>query len=388
MKQWIRGLLPLLLLGALLLLFFRFGPLGIFRAAFPPVEDLTIERIVLPRPGEMRVYVFNGGPSAVTLAQVMVDEAFWRFSLEPADPVIPRLSRRTLRIPYPWVDGEAHEVTLLTSTGLTFTRRVEVATQSPQVDWTYLSTFFLLGLYAGVIPVFLGLLWYPFLRDLSADWVFFFLSLTAGLLFFLAADSFSEALETAALVPQALQGVAVVVLGIVLTLLLLVFLSHNRQDRADKSSAEGRRWTATMIALGIGFHNLGEGLAIGSAYALGEIALGTFLVVGFTLHNVTEGLGIVTPIAQDRPHLGFLTTLGALAGLPTILGTWIGGFAYSPLWATFFLAVGTGAMLQVLYEIVRFLVREPESRLLTPHNLGGFLAGLGVMYFSGLLLVT
>lgn len=388
MSQWLKGLFPLLLLGGLLVLFFTLGPVGVFRAAFPPVEELTIERIELPAPDSMILHVVNGGPDEVTVAQVMVDDAFWHFTTQPENRTLARLGRMKIYLPYPWVEGETHEVALLTSTGLTFSREIPVATQSPRRDWTYFSTFSMLGIYAGVIPVFLGLLWYPFLRELSAQWLSFFLSLTVGLLFFLAVDTLEEALETIEDVAGAFQGVALIAIGTIGTLLFLLYLSRSKASRADKSTAQGRYWTALMISVGIGLHNLGEGLAIGSSYALGEIALGTFLVVGFTLHNLTEGLGIVAPIAKDGPSVGRLALFGLIAGAPTILGTWIGGFSYSPVWATLFLAVGAGAILQVVYEIVQLFSRQHAGGLVSAHNLSGFLAGLMIMYGTGLLIVT
>ncbi len=387
MKQWFRGLFPLVLLAGLLALFFAFGPLGVFQAAFPPVEDLTIERIEIPGPSQMILHVVNGGVDPVTVAQVIVDDALWEFHTEPEEKTIHRLGRMRINVPYPWVEGDTHEVTILTSSGLTFSKEIPVATQSPRTDWTYFSTFSLLGIYAGVIPVFLGLLWYPFLRDLSSRWLYFFLSLTVGLLFFLAVDTLAEALETTQDVPGAFQGVALVAMGTLGALLFLLYLSRSKTSRSDKTTIQGRYWTALMISVGIGLHNLGEGLAIGSAYSLGEIALGAFLVVGFTLHNITEGLGIVAPIAGDRPSIARLAGLGTIAGAPTIIGTWIGGFSYSPTWATFFLAVGAGAILQVIYEIMQLFRRE-ELDLVSAYNVSGFMVGLAVMYGTGLLIVA
>ena len=331
MKRLIFGLLPIVLLGGLLLVFFKWGTVGIFLAAFPPVEELTIQRIQLPESNIMVVDVINGGPQSVTVAQVTVDDALWQFWTEPEQLTITRLGQMRIYIPYPWVEGEPHEVSLITSTGLTFSKEIPVATQSPKVDGYYLWTFSLLGIYAGVIPVFLGILWYPFLRGLGSHWISFFLSLTIGLLAFLAVDTLEEGFKTAQMVPSAYQGVALVGIGIISPMLCLVYLSRRKANPADKTNIEGRYWVALMIALGIGLHNLGEGLAIGASYATGEIALGTFLVVGFTLHNLTEGIGIVTPIAQDRPRISRLIWLGLIAGGPTLLGTWIGGFSYSPI---------------------------------------------------------
>jgi zinc transporter, ZIP family len=378
---WFKGVAPLILLAALVGLFLRVGPLGVFRQNFPPVEELTIERIRLPQFGVMEVEVVNGGPEPVTVAQVMVDDANWVHQVN-GSRTLERLESRTISIPYPWVEGEPHSVALVTSTGLTFTGEVAVAAQSPAVNARYLTTFALLGVYAGVIPVFIGLLWLPFVRSVARKWIDFFLSLTIGLLVFLGVSSLVESLESAALVSAAFQGQALVLLGSVGTLLILTAIGRWRAGaKGERSSA----YIATLIALGIGLHNLGEGLAIGTSYASGEIALGTFLVIGFLLHNTTEGLGIITPLAHERPRLGLLVTLGVLAGLPTILGAWIGGFTYSPVWTTLFLAIGAGAIAQVIFELSRLFARRPGEGLHTPLNAAGLLVGMLIMYATGLL---
>lgn len=378
---WVKGIGPLLLLAVLVGVFLRVGPVGVFRQAFPPVEELTVERIRLPQFGVMEVQVVNGGPEPVTVAQVMVDDANWVHQVS-GSRTLKRLESRTITIPYPWVEGEPHTVALVTSTGLTFTGEVAVASQSPRADARYLTTFALLGIYAGVIPVFIGLLWLPFVRAVNRKWIDFFLSLTIGLLIFLGVSSFIESTETAALVPAAFQGPALVLLGSIGTPLVLTAIGS---WRASGKRERSPLYVAGLIALGIGLHNLGEGLAIGTSYASGEIALGTFLVIGFLLHNTTEGLGIVTPLANERPRLGSLILLGALAGLPTVLGAWIGGFTYSPAWTTLFLAVGAGAIAQVVYELWRLFARRTQAGLSTPLNAAGLLTGMLIMYATGLL---
>jgi zinc transporter ZupT len=365
----------------LVAVFLKVGPVGVFRQSFPPVEELTIERIRLPEPGVMEVQLVNGGPEPVTVAQVMVDDANWVHRVD-GSRTIDRLERRTITIPYPWVEGEPHTVSLVTSTGLTFVGDVAVATLSPAVDARYLTTFALLGIYAGVIPVFIGLLWLPFVRAIDRRWIDFFLSLTMGLLVFLAADALGEAMETSGLVAGAFQGPALVLLGVVATPLILAALGRWRGGIPHKRSA---LQVATLIALGIGLHNLGEGLAIGASYATGEIALGTFLVIGFLLHNTTEGLGIVTPLADQRPGAGSLLLLGALAGLPTIVGAWIGGFTYSPALTTIFFSVGVGAIIAVVYELYKLFTRRAGAGLTAPLNTAGFLVGLLIMYGTGLM---
>ena len=384
MPLWFKGLAPLVLLAGLVFLFLRLGPVGVFRATFPPIEELTLERVRLPAPGVMEVTVVNGGPEPVTVAQVMVDDANWVHTVDGRRRM-ERLERRTVRIPYPWVEGEPHTVTLVTSTGLTFSTDVAVATQSPAVDSRYLGTFALLGVYAGVIPVFIGLLWLPFVRSVDRKWIDFFLSLTIGLLVFLGVDALEEALATSAFVPGAFQGLALVMFGLLGTPLIIAALG---EWRSRKRGGRSPFWVAALIAFGIGLHNLGEGLAIGTSYATGEIALGTFLVIGFLLHNTTEGLGIVTPLAGERPKIRTLLALGALAGVPTIIGAWIGGFTYSPVWTTLFFAIGAGAIVLVVYELWRLFARRSPAGLLAPLNAAGVLIGMLIMYATGLLVTA
>lgn len=380
-RLWLKAVAPLVLLAVLVLVFLRFGPLGVLRQAFPPVEELTIERITLPEPGRMEVRVVNGGPEPVTIAQVMVDDATWTHTINgPRE--IGRLEQRVITLPYPWVEGEPHVVKLITRNGITFEADVAVATQTPSADARYLATFALLGIYVGVIPVLLGLLWLPFLRGIDRKWVDFFLSLTVGLLVFLGVDALEEAFQNASRVAGAYQGLGLIVIGLLGTpLAIAAFGEWRRRQRATHASL----YVALLIAIAIGLHNLGEGLAIGSAYATGEIALGTFLVLGFLLHNTTEGLAIVAPVAREKPRLGQLALLGLIAGAPTIFGAWMGGFSYSPVWTTLFFAIGAGAIVQVVIELWKMFARHAEGPgLAAPLNAAGVLAGLLVMYVTGL----
>lgn len=380
--SWVWVLLPLGLLAALAVTVARGGLLDFLRAGAPPVEELVFERVSLA-PGTIRVQVANGGPDPVTIAQVMVDDAFWRFTVTP-DATIGRLGRATIELPYPWVENEAHVVTLLTSTGLTFAHEIAVARETPALDARFFRVFGMIGVYVGLLPVLLGLLWYPLLRRLERRWLDFVLALTAGLLVFLGVDAVAEALETGAEVGGAYQGPLIVLVGVLGTLLLLQALAGGRAARPGE---EGRRAVAWLIALGIGLHNLGEGLAIGAAYVLGEAALGAFLVIGFMLHNSTEGLAIVAPIARDRPRLSTLAGMGLLAGGPTVAGAWIGGAAFSPVLATLFLSVGAGAIAQVVVALYRVVARHGEAQpRWTPLTAGGLVAGMVVMYGTGLLI--
>jgi ZIP family zinc transporter len=377
------GLLPLLGLGVLLALIVLSGA-GVGRKDLPPIEDLSVQRVTLPTENEFVLSVRNGGPEPVTLSQVVVNDAIWDFEAKPSS-TIPRLGSATVNIPYSWVEGEAYEIVLITSTGTTFDAEVPVAVLTPRFSGEAFLRYALIGTYVGVIPVGLGLLWYPFLRRLGSSGINFVLALTVGLLAFLVIDTLAEAMEVAVGLPGVFSGIPLVILLTLLTLLGL--LAAERLFRRGRVEAS-RLGTSYRIALGIGLHNLGEGLAIGTAFALGEAALGVFLVVGFTLHNITEGVGIAAPILKERPRIAHFLWLALLGGGPAIVGTWVGGFAFSGLLAAVFLAVGAGAILQVIYEVTRLLLRESarsKAPALSPANLGGLVAGVAIMYATALL---
>lgn len=383
---WIVGaVLPVLLLGALLAFLVVRG-VGLQDRGLPPVEELSITRIELPAPGQMRLHVLNSGPQPSRISQVLVDEAYWSFRIEPGN-LLGRLDGATIDIPYPWVFGEPHEVKLVTSTGLTFAREVPVAVKTPQFGWSEVLRFGILGFYVGVLPVTLGLLLYPLLRRLGRRGIDFLLALTIGLLAFLAVDTLLEALEIAGGAPGVYQAEPLVFLAAIATVLALVAVGRAGRGRKGFSPLG----IAYLVALGIGLHNLGEGLAIGAAFTLGELALGSFLVVGFTLHNVTEGIGIAAPILRDRPPLRHFALLALLAGFPAAIGTWIGAFIYSPLAAAIFLGIGTGAIVQVIYEVARLFSQRSAAEaapLVSGWNFAGLLAGVAIMYATALLVAV
>lgn len=378
---WLLALVPLLLLGILLAYLVLTGG-GLKELSGPPVEQLNIQRITLPEAGVINVEVINDGPQTVTVAQVMVDDAFWQYSVEPSN-VLPRLGRATFTIPYAWVEEEAHAITLITNTGVTFASEIAVAVETPEPSRDLFWRFALIGLYVGVVPVVLGMLWYPWMRRLSKQAMNFILSLTVGLLVFLAIGTYLDAQEFAAALPAFWQGTPVVILVSLIALGVLLALGNR-----SKTSERKPLGLAYQIALGIGLHNLGEGLAIGAAFAAGEAALATFLVLGFTVHNITEGVGIAAPVVRQNPGFKHFAFLALLAGVPAILGTWLGGFAFNPVLATLFLAIGVGAILQVVWEVGKLVAKDSakfERPTINWTNLAGFALGVAIMYFTAFM---
>jgi zinc transporter ZupT len=394
LPAWALGLIPLGLIAAAIGAFALLGGPGLGERTGPPVEELSVERTVL-HPGTIELTLRNDGPDAVEVAQVAVNDGFAPFSTDGGREVA-RLGSTTLRISYPWIEGEAYEIFILTSTGGTVDAAIPVAAETPDADLDFYGLMALLGIYVGVIPVCLGMLWLPFVRRIDARWVGALIAFTVGLLAFLAIDAGLEGLEIAAEAPAAFGGSALVFVGAAVAYLLLAAVDAYLRRRGELAAgatgaAAGGLYLALLVALGIGLHNLGEGLAIGSAYASGALALGAFLVVGFAIHNTTEGLAIVAPLrgggreaASVRPGLGHLIGLGLLAGAPAVLGAWIGAAAFDPSLAALLFGVGVGAIVRVIAQIAPSM-RDGDGRYLHPLSVAGILAGIAALYVTGLL---
>lgn len=375
-------LVPIILLAGVIALFLSTGG-GLDLRSAAPVENLSIERYVLKQ-NQIELQVRNTGPEELTIAQLAINEAVMPFTVTP-DASIPRLGRAVIHINYPWNHGEAYGITVFTTNAIPFSVDIPVAFDTPQPTSGTFWGFTLIGLYVGVIPIFLGIFWFPALRQLGRRTMTFLMAATAGLLIFLGIDTIAEALEFADKVPGPFQGIGLVGIGAVATFLLLDAISKQQTSIAG-SESDRRLAIAFMIAVGIGFHNLGEGLAIGAAYNVGEIALGTFLVVGFIIQNITEGLGIIAPVLRDRPTLGRLALMGLIGGGPAIIGAWIGGYAPSPILAVLFLAIGTGAIFEVVYEIAKLIQKDTQREGMPMTVFSGVVTGMLLLWVTGLLI--
>jgi len=348
----------------------------------PPADAVDIRRVEF-HPGQIRIRVTNPQTDSITIALVTVDDAIVPFTTDGSSN-LGRLRSSTVIVPYDWVNAEPISVGITSSTGIQTVKQVAAAVETPTASARGFLGYGVIGLFVGIVPIALGLLWLPSLRRASAQWLAAFMALTAGLLSFLGVEALAESFQLQAALPGSLGGSGLVLLGVALSFLGMTFLS--RRLSAGASQAGGMT-LALLVALGIGVHNLGEGLAIGTSFAFGELQLGTFLIVGFMIHNVTEGLGIAAPVAEDRatPSLPRLAALTAVAGAPAILGAWIGGFVTNDILGVLFFALAAGAALQVVVEVARFVARRGPGGLASGHAVGGYVAGIAIMYATGLL---
>jgi ZIP family zinc transporter len=416
--------IPIVVLTGMII--FLFGPGQLLLNTGIPLPEITIERTEFHE-GEIVAFIRNTGPAQVEIAQADINDRIIPSAIEPSK-TLPRLVEAKVRVPFSWSPGVPYEVGVTTSDGTRFSKSVDAAALAPIPNVEQASYFAIIGTYVGVIPVLIGLLWFPFLKRLSTNKYNFFLSLTAGLLVFLGIDSLIEANEIAAKnVAGAFNGQILIAMVTIVSFLALLYASAKLVERSTTKYTKLTPTTsstptssssyptamrqqqlaqpiaiALMIAMGIGLHNLGEGLAIGAAVSLGEAALSTFLIVGFALHNTTEGLAIVAPMAKSGTvMIRKLIVMGIIAGAPAIVGSWIGGFLYSPLAAIIFLSIGAGAIFQVVYSIVSWISHtntgsdssssshrsnnNKRKTLIDASTISGFAIGMLIMYATGLL---
>ncbi len=375
-RAWLA--LPAIILALTVALLLWWRPLDQLASGSPPVEEAVVEAVRLT-PGLISLDLRSDGSEPVVIAQVQVDGAYRVFTATPARPSA-WLGKTRIDIPYPWIAGEAHHLALVTATGAVFDHSIEVAQATPVVSGQSLALLLAVGLLLGAVPVATGLLVWPAMRAMPPSALAFLLALTVGLLGFLLVDTTLEGLEAAHGTIGRLRGPVLFWVVAALTVLLLL-----RLGRRGGQAPEGLR-LAFFIALGIGLHNLGEGLAVGAALAAGSAALASYLVIGFTIHNVTEGIGIAAPVASEKPSLMHFLGLVALAGFPAVIGTIAGTQAVSPLWITVCFAIAAGAILQVIIEVMALLLRRGGvARLFEAPVAGGLASGLAVMYATALL---
>ena len=345
----------------------------------PPADEFDIRRVRF-EPGEIRITVRNPQPDELTIANVNVDDAIVPYSLAGPE-TLGRLRSSTIVVPFDWVEGDPITVGVTSSTGIQTVKEIPAAVATPAPSVRGFLGYALIGGLVGVLPVALGLLWLPALRQASRAWLAAFMALTAGLLAFLGVEALTEAFELQAALPSALGGSGLVLLGVALSFLGMTALA----GRLSRGGSATGLALALLVAIGIGVHNLGEGLAIGASFAVGELQLGTFLIVGFMIHNVTEGLGIAAPVARSRVTVLALAGLALVAGAPAILGAWVGGYTSSDVLGVLFFAIAAGAAFQVVVEVGRYVARTAPGGLTSGYAIGGFLAGVAAMYATGVL---
>jgi len=386
-KFIVSGIIPFAFL--IVLVAYIFGPGSDLLDLGVPLPEITIEKVDFVD-SEIRVTVRNTGPIPVEVVMADVNDRIQPAAIEP-DRFLEKYEVAVVRIPFEWNEAEPYIIGLTIEDGTRFEKEIEAAAPALEPSLELIGFFAIIGTYVGIIPVMIGLLWLPFIKKISKSKYHFFLALTAGLLLFLGIDSVEEALEVyKENLSQSFNGVLLVATVIIVSFLGLYYTAEKLVKRAVSSRIAKPVAVALMIAIGIGLHNFGEGLAIGAAVGIGAIAFSTFLIVGFALHNTTEGIAIAAPMSREKKMIGKaligkLVGLGMIAGTPAIFGAWLGGFVYSPFATVVFLSIGAGAIFQVIITVLRWIREEGDKNLSSGAVASGIAAGMLIMYLTSIL---
>lgn len=380
-KMIASGLIPFVFVVIMML--YIFGPGSDLLDLGIPLPEITIEMIDFID-SEIHVTVRNTGPIPVEVVMADVNDRIQPAAIEP-DRFLERYETGLVRIPFEWNEAEPYIIGITIEDGTRFEKEIEAAAPRLQPSSQLIGFFAVIGTYVGIIPVLIGLMWFPFIKRLSKNKYHFFLALTTGLLLFLGIDAIEEALDVSKEnLAGSFNGVLLIATVTMLSFLGLYYTGEKLIQRVKDSPYSKPVAIALMISIGIGLHNFGEGLAIGAAVGLGQVALSTFLIVGFALHNTTEGLAIASPMAKGKPMIGKLAAMGMIAGAPAIFGAWLGGFMYSPFTAVIFLSIGAGAIFQVILTLMRWLQQENDNHLSTASIISGIAVGMLVMYLTSI----
>jgi len=381
-KMIVSGIIPFIFL--IILVAYIFGPGSDLLNLGVPLPEIIIEKIDFIE-SEIQVTVRNTGPIPVEVVMADVNDRIQPAAIEP-DRFLERYETALVRIPFEWNEAEPYIIGLTIEDGTRFEREIEAAAPALKPNLEFVGLFAIIGTYVGIIPVMIGLLWLPFIKKISKRKNNFFFALTVGLLLFLGIDSIEEAFEVVNdHLNGSFNGALLIATTIVLSFLGLYYTSEKLTGKADSLRISKPVAIGLMIAIGIGLHNFGEGLAIGAAVGLGSIAFSTFLIVGFALHNTTEGFAIAAPMSRGKTAIGKLIGLGLIAGTPAIFGAWVGGFAFSPFSSVIFLSIGAGAIFQVIVIVLKWIREEGDKNLSSAAVVSGLAIGMLIMYLTSIL---
>ncbi len=378
----ISAIAPIVLLAILIV--FLLGPASTFLQFGIVLPEISIEKVEFIG-NEIQATVRNTGPIDVNVVVADVNDRIQPAAIEP-DTHLERFETALVRIPFDWNEGQPYTVGLTIDDGTRFEKQIDAASASLEPNSELFVFLGIIGLLIGVVPIMIGLLWYPFIKKLGKNAFNFFLAFTIGLLLFLGLDAIEEAFEISDThLAPVFNGELLIATVVILSFLGLYGIGNILIKRSEFSKLSKGLAISLMVAVGIGLHNLGEGLAVGAAIALGQVALSTFLIIGFAIHNTTEGLAIAAPLTRTKSVIGKMVGFGLIAGIPAIFGTWIGGFSFSPFFTIIFLSIGAGAIFQVIWSIFKFIKEESDS-FSSISIICGIASGLVVMYLTSIFI--
>ena len=316
-------------------------------------ESLRVEEILL-EPGRIDLLVRNTGSGELTIAQVTINGAAW-LSLTLPGPIVEPGAEAAIRLDdYEWLAGKPYEIVIFTSRANAFPTYIASARATFQPTNANVNVIIWLGIVIGLLPVLLGLLWYPGLGQFGRQGGLFLAMLSAVGLGLLGLKLVADIIEWLDAPFEIFGQGGLLVLGGVGLFVGLNFLG--RYQEATGADQLGRQFlTAQRIALGVGLFSLGQGIILGGEIGQDLLAPGAWSVTGLLLVNLIKGLGIISPLPAAKVtggSIGQLALMGIVGGFPAILGVWFGVFYSAPLLTALLLGAGLGAVAAVVYQLI------------------------------------
>ena len=271
-----------------------------------------------------------------------------------------------------------------------------------------------ISILATFVPLYLGL----YLPTLAGSFrtkkdhrqlILLFTGVSSGVMFWFFLDVMNDAALLG--VNQGFSGGAThVVLAVLFAFALLLFFgletvlstftrssqnTSSHPNTSEQISTNSRQLGAraisitfvvsAIIAFGIGFHAVGEGIEIGGILQYTPSIInaigGLGPAIAYVIHKILEGLVIGTfALLAGVPRKGIrLPALGLIAGIPTIIGLFIG--LYSLIDPTYFFALGGAVVVFAEYKLIPRFLEMGDSKYLSVVTV---LLGFYLMYLAGL----
>ncbi|MCY3854241.1 MAG: divalent cation transporter [Thaumarchaeota archaeon] len=369
-------ILPLLLI---IFMIFYFNNISILEFGVN-LPKISIEQIDFVE-SEIRVSVRNTGHIPVNIVMADVNDRIQSANIEP-NKKLERFDTALIHIPFEWSKSKPYAIGLTTEDGIRFEKKVESAFYLLKPTFDVVLLLVTLGIYVGIFPILIGFSWLPFMKKFK-KYYSFFLSFTVGLLFFLVIETSVELFDLSQHLDSSFNSTTLILIIILLTAFGLYHLDYNVINRNQSGLKRSSIAISLMISVGIGLHNFGEGIIIGTSINLGKIALGNFLVIGFALHNITEGFAISTPLTKENLLVKYLFVLLPIAGLPTIFGLLVGGFTNSLIVNIIFISLGIGSISYVILTIMKWI--NKQYFILNKDITTGISSGMCIMYIISII---
>ncbi|MEM7032645.1 MAG: hypothetical protein AAF629_24035 [Chloroflexota bacterium] len=351
---------PLIILGGLIAWLIISPPqLRLFSTA--ATEQLDIEQVIL-QPGRFELVVRNTGAESLSIAQVTINDAAWISLVLPKTTIDP-LTRATIQLDdYEWIEGQTYQIIIYTTTANTFVVDIPDARVTPQLTQPNLLTLLLSGFLIGMLPLYVGLSWWPMLRQLYLPSWLIWVGVAIGLIFGRGVDLLPLVPHFVRHIGALYQAWGLVIIGLVFALGML----YRRASQGGDDTSQDRFLQAYRVVIALGLLGFGEGLILGQVMGSQVSAAPLWLqsplwIVGLLILNASKGLILALILSDLRPMWVQWILFGFIAGFPLMLGIVLGAFPMAMPLLILLTGAAIGAFIWVNVELLWLARTESDN---------------------------